>query len=219
MEKYVTTEASKIKRGAKRASYDKATVFQILDDHFICHIPYVYEDTPISIPTIYARFQETLYIHGAMGNRMLNSIASLPQTSITVTHLDGLVLARSAFHHSVNYRSVVVFGKPRVVISEKEKNKALELIVEHMAKGRWEEIRVPNEKEIKITQVLALDISEDSAKIRQGPPVDDQEDYDLELWAGVVPVKTIYKKAVPDPDLKFALDTPSSVKKLTENDK
>lgn len=218
MDKFKPTETSKVKRGAKRALYDKEAVFNILDDHFICHVPYVFEGTPITIPTIYARLEETIYIHGAIGNRMLNSIANLPQISITVTHLDGLVLARSAFHHSVNYRSVVVFGNPRVVTDANEKDKALEMIVEHMAKGRWEEVRVPNEKELQATKVLALDITEASAKVRQGPPVDDEEDYELELWAGVVPMRTSYEPAIADPKLKFELDTPPSVIKLSTND-
>lgn len=218
MKSYSASETSKVKRGAKRATYDKETVFKILDDHFMCHVPYVYEDTPITIPTAYARSGETIYMHGAIGNRMLNSIAQLSKTSITVTHLDGLVLARSAFHHSVNYRSVVVFGKPRIVTSEEEKNKALEMIVEHMASGRWDEVRIPNEKELKITQVLALDITEASAKVRQGPPIDDDEDYNLKLWAGVVPVKQVYENAVVDPNAKFELGTPPSVHKLTKND-
>ena len=214
MDQYQPSKTSKISRGAKRASYDKETVFQILDDHFMCHLPYIFEGTPITIPMIYGRSDETIYLHGAIGNRMLN----LPMASFTVTHLDGLVLARSAFHHSVNYRSVVVFGQPRVITSEKEKDIALEIITEHMAKGRWSEVRIPSEKELKATRVIAIDITEASAKIRQGPPVDDEEDYDLELWAGVVPIKTVYEEAVSDPRLKPQIEIPPSVKRLLKND-
>lgn len=219
MKTYTPSETSKVKRGAKRASYDQETVFKVLDDHFLCYVPYTHEEVPITIPTAFARSGETIYIHGAVGNRMLNSIAELPQTSITVTHLDGLVLARSAFHHSVNYRSAVVFGKPRIVTDENEKMKALELIIENMAKGRWEEIRIPSQKELKITQVLAIDITEASVKVRQSPPVDEEEDYNLELWAGVVPIKQFFESAVVDPDSKFDLPVPPSVINLTTNDK
>lgn len=218
MSTFKPSETSKIKRGAKRATYDKTTVFKILDAHFMCHVPYIFEGTAITIPMIYARSGETLYVHGAIGNRMLNSFSEMEQTSLTVTHLDGLVLARSAFHHSVNYRSVVVFGTPRIVKDAKEKDLALERIVEHMAKGRWKEVRVPNNKELKATQVLALDITEASAKVRQGPPVDDDEDYELELWAGVVPIKTIYEKPITDNNSTFDLEVPPSVKKLFKND-
>lgn len=218
MQNYNPNKLSKIKRGAKNAFYDKKTVFEILDAHFMCHVPYMFDDTPITIPMAYARSGDTIYLHGATGNRMLNSIGSLDKTSLTVTHLDGLVLARSAFHHSVNYRSVVVFGKPRLVTEESEKNHAFEMLLEQMAKGRWSEVRTPNEKELKITQVLALDITDASAKVRKGPPVDDDEDYELELWAGVVPLKQVYDTAIPDPKLAFEIDTPASAKKLSNND-
>ena len=218
MSNYKTTKLSKVKRGAKNATYDKATVFEILDADFMCHVPYLFDDTPITIPMAYARSGETIYLHGAMGNRMLNAIASLEKTSLTVTILDGLVLARSAFHHSVNYRSVVVFGTPRIVTEKAEKAHAFERLLEHMAVGRWNEVRTPNEKEYKITQVLALDITEASAKVRQGPPVDDEEDYSLKLWAGVVPLKHVYDTAIPDPKLAFDLETPNSTKKLIQND-
>jgi len=218
MSKYTPTKLSKVKRGRNRAKYDETTVFKILDSHFICHVPYVFEDTPITIPMAYARSGETVYLHGATGNRMLKSLADLKKMSITVTHVDGLVLARSAFHHSVNYRSVVVFGTPRIVTEEDEKNHAFEMLLEQMAKGRSGEVRVPNTNELKITKVLALDISEASAKVRTGPPVDDEEDYKLEIWAGVVPIKHLYEKEITDPNLAFDLVTPPSVKKLTKND-
>ncbi len=218
MPKYEPTKLSKVKRGKNRADYDKTTVFKILDTHFICHVPYVFEDTPITIPMAYARSGETIYLHGATGNRMLKSIASLEKMSITVTHLDGLVLARSAFHHSVNYRSAVVFGTPRIVTEEAEKHHAFEMLLEQMAKGRSKEVRETSANELKITKVLALDITEASAKVRNGDPVDDDEDYNLELWAGVVPIKHLYEKEITDPNLVFDLATPPSVKKLIKND-
>ncbi len=218
MSSYDPTKLSKVKRGRNRATYDKATVFNILDAHFICHVPYVFDDVPITIPMAYARSGETIYLHGATGNRMLQSLAALKKMSVTVTHLDGLVLARSAFHHSVNYRSVVVFGKPRLVTDETEKKHVFEMLLEHMAEGRSKEVRATNENELKITKVIALDITEASAKVRTGPPVDDEEDYQLELWAGVVPIKYQYEKEITDPNLAFDLASPPSVKKLTKND-
>ncbi len=218
MKKYTPSKLSKVKRGSQNADYDKTTVFTILDNHFMCHVPYVFEDTPISIPMAYARSGETIYLHGAMGNRMLKGIASLKKISLTVTHLDGLVLARSAFHHSVNYRSAVVFGTPRIVKDETEKKHAFEMLLEQMAKGRSTEVRPTNEKELKITQVLALDITEASAKIRKGPPVDDEEDYSLKLWAGVVPIKNVYDVAIPDPKLVFKLEIPPSAITLSKNE-
>lgn len=218
MPNYNPSKLSKVKRGAKNASYDKDAVHAILDAHFMCHVPYVFDSTPITIPMAYARVGETVYLHGAMGNRMINALAKLEKMSLTVTHLDGLVLARSAFHHSVNYRSAVIFGTPRVVTEDAEKEVAFEYLIEQMAKGRWNEVRVPNKKEIKITQVLAIDITEASAKVRQGPPVDDDEDYSLELWAGEVPLKGVYGNAIPDPKLAFDLETPASAKRLAEND-
>ena len=219
MSKYNPSKLSKVKRGAKNATYDKAAVFEILDADFMCHVPYVFDGTPITIPMAYARSGETIYLHGAMGNRMLNAIAALEKTSLTITILDGLVLARSAFHHSVNYRSAVVFGVPRIVTEKSEKEHAFERLLEQMAKGRWNEVRTPNEKEYGITNVLAVDIMEASAKVRKGPPVDDDEDYSLELWAGVVPLKHGYDAAIPDPKLAFKLKTPDSAKKLIKNDK
>jgi uncharacterized protein len=219
LKKYTPSHLSKVKRGAKNANYNQETVFKILDAHFMCHVPYMIDGTPITIPMAYARSGETIYLHGAPSNRMLNSIVALEKASLTVTHLDGLVLARSAFHHSVNYRSTIVFGKPRIVTNGVEKNCAFERLLEQMAKGRWSEVRTPNEKELKITQVLAIDITEASSKIRQGPPVDDDEDYNLELWAGVVPIKHVFDTAITDPKLVFDLKTPESAKKLIQNDK
>jgi len=218
MSKFEPTKLSKVKRGRNRADYDKSTVFNILDSHFVCHVPYVFEDTPITIPMAYARSGETIYLHGATGNRMLKSLALLEKMSITVTHLDGLVLARSAFHHSVNYRSAVVFGTPRIVAEEAEKKYAFEMLLEHMAQGRSKEVRETSPNELKITKVLALDITEASAKIREGAPVDDDEDYKLKLWAGVVPIKHLYEKEITDPNLAFDLASPPSVNKLTKND-
>jgi len=218
MKKFEPSKLSKVKRGRDRADYDKSAVFKIVDAHFMCHVPYVFDGTPITIPMAYARSGETIYLHGATGNRMLKSIADLEKMSITITHLDGLVLARSAFHHSVNYRSAVLFGKPRIVTEEAEKKHAFTMLLEHMAEGRSKEVRETSANELKITKVIALDITEASAKVRTGDPVDDEEDYKLEFWAGVVPIKHLYEKEITDPNLAFNLAVPPSVKKLTKND-
>lgn len=216
--KYTPSKRSKVKRGANRASYDKATLFKILDENFMGHLAYVFEETPIALPMVYARKDDTIYLHGATANRMLNSVLSLKNSSFTITCLDGLVLARSAFHHSVNYHSAVVFGSPREVTDTAEKMEAFECLLEQMAKGRWAEVRHPNENELKITKVIALDINEASAKIRQGPPVDDDSDYELPHWAGVVPLKHVYESPVPDPKLAPEIDEPNSVKTLASYD-
>lgn len=216
---FTPSNTSKVKRGAQRAHYDKATVYSILDAHFMCHVAYVHNQVAITLPMAYARKGNTLYLHGATANRMLKGICNQPIVSATVTHLDGLVLARSAFHHSVNYRSAVIFGKPRAVIAPQEKTEAFEALIEQMAKGRWQEVRKPNANELKITNVVAIDITEASAKIRQGPPVDDESDYDLPLWAGTLPLKHLYETAQPDPKLAPEIETPPSVKALEADDK
>jgi len=206
---------NKVVRGAKRASYDRETIFQILDHHFICHIGYDFEGTILTLPTGYGRVDDTLYLHGAIKNRMLDSLLQQPKISATVTLLDGLVLARSVFHHSFNYRSVVVFGKARLVKTDEEKLTALHCITENIIPGRWNEARVPSPAELKATQVIALEISEASAKIRSGGPIDDDEDYSLDVWAGTIPLATIKKEPVPDEKLNPETGIPPSVSAYT----
>ncbi|MBX2843079.1 MAG: pyridoxamine 5'-phosphate oxidase family protein [Flammeovirgaceae bacterium] len=207
---------NKVVRGAKRAIYDKDKVFDILDSGFLCHICFVMNGQPFIIPTAYARMEDEIIIHGSKKNRMLLAIENGAEISLCVTHLDGLVLARSAMHHSVNYRSVVIFGKAREITNFDEKNEALFKVMEQMLPGRWEEIRQPNEKELRVTKVLAIKIDSASAKVRVGPPVDEKEDYELPYWAGVVPVSNDYKPALSDPQLPGVVDVPHSVKTLIE---
>ena len=200
-------------RGPKRASYKKEDLYAVLDAGYLCHVSYLFHKSPVIIPTAYARENDTIYIHGAVANRMLNSILEQQQACIAVTHEDGLVLARSAFHHSFNYRSAVMFGKPRAIEDAKEKMRVLELITENILPGRWTEVRQPNNKELKITLVIAVEIEEASVKVRAGAPVDDDEDYDLPIWAGVLPLQHKFITPITDPDMRQAMDVPASVKK------
>jgi nitroimidazol reductase NimA-like FMN-containing flavoprotein (pyridoxamine 5'-phosphate oxidase superfamily) len=195
---YTPTRRTAVHRLKKRAVYDKTIVHAILDEGFVCHIGFVVEAQPYVIPTLYARQGDCLYFHGAMASRMLRTLASGVDVCLTVTLVDGLVLARSAFHHSMNYRSVVVLGQARLVQDPEERMRALELITDHAVPNRWAEVRGPNELELKQTSVLALPLLEVSAKVRAGPPVDDEEDYSLPVWAGVVPIENHVGRAVSD---------------------
>lgn len=206
------TRRTEVRRLPERGDYDTDTISSILDEALICHLGFVTEEGyPVVIPTIHARSGTTLYLHGSPASRMLRSVKNGADVCVTVTLLDGLVLARSVFHHSMNYRSVVVFGKPREVTDADEKMRALEVITEHVAHGRWVDARHPNDKEFKGTTVLALEIDETSAKARTGPPGDDDEDYELPIWAGVVPVTTTFGPAIPDPLLTDGVDPPGYV--------
>lgn len=190
MDNYAPTSRTKIRRLPKRGSYDKLAVHAILDEGFVCHVGFAVDAQPYVIPTVYARAGDTIYLHGSAVSRTLRTMTQAVPVCITVTLLDGLVLARSAFHHSINYRSVVMIGSAHPVDDKDEKLHALQLITDHVVPGRWAEVRWPNELELKQTSVLALPLAEVSAKIRSGPPVDDDVDYSLQIWAGVVPVCT-----------------------------
>ena len=192
------TERTTVKRLAKRGVYDRETVYAILDEALICHAGFVVDGAPVVIPTIHWRQGDTLYFHGSAASRMLRSLRDGVEACVTVTLLDGLVIARSAFHHSMNYRSAVVFGTAREVTEREEKLRALDALVEHVVKGRSAETRPANEKELRQTMVLALPIEEASAKVRTGGPVDDEEDYALPYWAGVVPLRLAYGDPVAD---------------------
>ena len=191
------TDRTKVRRLPKRGHYDRETIHGILDEALICHVGFVVGGSPVVIPTIHWREGDTLYVHGSSASRMLRSLKEGVDACVTVTLLDGLVLARSAFHHSMNYRSVVVFGKAREVDGE-EKLRALDSLVEHVMRGRSRDVRPPNEIEMRATTVLALPLDEASAKIRTGPPVDDDEDYALPVWAGVVPMKLTRGEPIAD---------------------
>jgi uncharacterized protein len=203
------TERTTVKRLPKRADYDRDTINAILDEGFVCHVGFVVEGQPFVIPTGYARVDNRIYIHGSAASRMLRSLSTGIDVCLTVTIVDGIVLARSAFHHSMNYRSVVVFGKAIPVEEAAEKMEALNALSEHIIPGRWKDVREPNEQEMKATLVLKLPLEEASAKIRTGPPLDDEEDYQIPVWSGVLPLKlnpsspvaddhTSSDKAIPD---------------------
>jgi nitroimidazol reductase NimA-like FMN-containing flavoprotein (pyridoxamine 5'-phosphate oxidase superfamily) len=206
MSTYTPTQRTKVRRLGKRAVYDKAQVHAILDEGFLCHVGFAQDSQPIVIPTLYARSGETLYMHGSGASRMLKTLAQGVDVCLTVTLVDGYVLARSAFHHSMNYRSVTVLGRARLVTEIAERMEALRVITDHIVPGRWDEVRGPDELEMKQTVVLALPLEEVAAKVRVGPPVDDEEDYALPVWAGVVPIHTQLGEPVGDgrvlPDVK-----------------
>ncbi len=192
------TERTTVRRLAKRANYDRSTIKAILDEALLCHVGFVIDGQPVVIPTIHTRIDDTLYFHGSVASRMLRSLKDGVDTCVTVTILDGLVLARSAFHHSMNYRSVVVMGKAREVTDREEKLRVLEALVEHVVPGRAAEARRPNEAELLSTLVLALPIQEAAAKIRTGGPIDDDEDYTMPVWAGVLPMKLVPQPPIAD---------------------
>jgi nitroimidazol reductase NimA-like FMN-containing flavoprotein (pyridoxamine 5'-phosphate oxidase superfamily) len=198
-------------REAERAVYDRRTIYEILDEGFICHLGFVHEGQPFVIPTSYGRNEDLLYIHGSSASRMLRQASQRIPVCVTVTLLDGLVLARSIFNHSMNYRSVVILGTAAEVTERGEKLQALERLSEHILPGRWKHARPPNEKELKVTTVIRLRIEEFSAKVRQGPPIDDVEDYAFPTWAGVIPLELVAGQPVPDPSLAEATGVPAYV--------
>lgn len=200
-EPYTPTARTRVVREPDRAVYDRAAAYQILDEGFICHVGFVVDGQPFVIPTGYGRAGDNLYIHGSAASRMLRRIDQGVPVCVTVTLLDGLVLARSIFNHSMNYRSVVVLGTAVAVEDPKEKLEALRLLSEHILPGRWAESRQPNEREIKATLVMRLPITEFSAKVRQGPPIDDEDDYGFPTWAGVIPLEMVAGTPINDPRL------------------
>lgn len=203
------TERTTVKRIGERGVYDRAVIDPIIDEAIVCHVGTVEGGVPMVIPTLHARVGDHLLLHGSPASRMLRS-ARDQEICVTITLVDGFVLARSGLHHSMNYRSVVIIGRPEVVPPE-EKGAALDALVEHLVPGRNETLRTMTEKEVKATLVLRLPLTEASAKIRQGPPVDEEEDYALPIWAGVLPVTTSYGPAVVDPAAPFDLPVPDHV--------
>lgn|SRR5512143_1339731 len=208
MSTFSPTERTILKRLPKRGEYDHAAVYRILEEAFICHVGFISDGKPVVIPTSYGRIGDDLYIHGSAASRMLRSLEKGIDVCVTVTLIDGLVLARSAFHHSINYRSVVIFGNAKVVDDSDEKLNALHAFSDHIVPGRWEEVRPPSESELRSTLVLKLPLVEVSAKIRSGPPIDDEEDYELPVWAGTVPLKLTAAAPIADDRLPAGIDAP-----------
>jgi nitroimidazol reductase NimA-like FMN-containing flavoprotein (pyridoxamine 5'-phosphate oxidase superfamily) len=203
------TERNAVKRLPKRGVYDRQLVYGILDEGFVCHVAFTVEGQPFVIPTGYTRVGEQLFIHGSQVSRMLRTLSSGIDVCVAVTLVDGLVLARSAFHHSINYRSVVMFGRATIVEDRQAKLAALFAFSEQVISGRWNDVREPTEQELKATTVLSLPLVEVSAKVRTGPPIDDDEDYALNVWAGVLPLKIAAGSPINDPRLPEGIDPPS----------
>ncbi len=205
------TPRVRVKRVPKRGAYDRAQIDAILDEALVCHLGFVFDEQPYVIPMLHARVGDVVYIHGSTASRLVRTLAGGAPCSLTVTLLDGIVLARSAFHHSANYRSVTVLGPARLVAGDAESLAALEAFSEHLLPGRWDHVRPPNRKELKATQVLALALDEASAKIRTGPPADDDEDMDRDVWAGVIPLALHAADPSPDPQLRAQIAVPEHV--------
>ena len=205
------TDRTRVRRVPQRGAYERETIEAILDETLISHVGFVHEGQPVVIPTLHARLGDRLYLHGSAASRMLRTLQKGVPVCVTATLVDGLVLARSAFHHSVNYRSVVVFGTATMVEPGDETVNVLELFTEKLVPGRWADVRPPTRQELKGTKVLSLPLDEASAKVRTGPPIDEDEDYDLPVWAGVLPLSTNVAEPEPDPRLDPAIETPGYV--------
>jgi nitroimidazol reductase NimA-like FMN-containing flavoprotein (pyridoxamine 5'-phosphate oxidase superfamily) len=212
------TQRTKIKRVPQRGQYECQVIYDILDEGLVCHVGFAVDGQPFVIPTAYGRVGDKLYIHGSPASRMLRSLQNAIEVCVTVTLLDGLVLARSAFHHSMNYRSVVIFGTAAIVESPEDKLEALHAFTEHVISGRWAEVRPPSRQEIQGTLVLSLPLDEASAKVRTGPPLDDEADYSLPVWAGVLPLQQKAAAPIPDSRLQPGITLPDYVQNYTRID-
>ena len=213
MSSFPVTSQNRVRRLPKRGHYDRQSVYAIIDEALVCHVAFVGDGVPTVIPTLHARRGDELLLHGARTSRMLQHVSAGNPISVAITLLDGIVLARSVFHHSMNYRSVVLHGTGRPVESNEEKLAALEAFAEHIARGRWADARQPSRKELKATSVVAMPIEVAAAKIRTGPPLDDDEDYALPIWAGVLPLTMRAGTAIPDPRLDNGVAVPRYVRK------
>jgi len=209
------TERTTVRRLGKRGNYDRETIQAILDEALICHVAFVVDGSPVVIPTIHTRVDDTLYFHGSAASRMLRSLRDGVEACVCVTLLDGLVMARSAFHHSMNYRSAMIFGTAMEVRDRDEKIRVLTALVEHVARGRSRDARAPNEAELKQTLVLSLPITEASAKIRTGGPIDDEEDYALPIWAGVLPLRLEPHAPIADERLRSGIEVPEYIRRYS----
>lgn len=217
MEELNKINRTKVNRVPKRAVYDKEIIYKILDETFVCQVAFKINEQVYIIPTAYGRKGDSIFIHGSNKSRMLNSIKSGEEICLSVTLIDGIVAARSIFHHSINYRSVIIFSKGKEIVDSIEKMNAVNIITEHIIPGRWDEARKPNKKELEITSVFEFKIDEASAKIRTGPPVDEKEDYDLNVWAGVIPIKTVTENPIKDEFLSENIPLPDSIKNYSRD--
>ena len=208
---FTPTERSRLRRLPKRGSRERELIYSILDEALVAHAGFVVNDRPFVIPMAYGRESDRLYLHGSPVSRLLKTLEQGVDVCLTVTLLDALVVARSLFHHSMNYRSVVLFGKAQLVENDSEKMTALQAFTDHMIPDRWQQARLPNDRELKATTVLSFPIEEGSAKVRTGPPSDDAEDYALPIWAGELPLKVIAGTPIADPKLEKAIALPENI--------
>ncbi|MDD2922364.1 MAG: pyridoxamine 5'-phosphate oxidase family protein [Anaerolineales bacterium] len=215
MTQFPKTEQNRIKRLPKRGHYDRETIYRILDEALICHVGFAENNQPYVIPINFARMDDTIVLHGAKASRLLKHIEDGNPVCVEATIVDGLVLARSVFHSSINYRSVVLFGAGQIIKDENEKMAALEAITEHLIPGRWSEARLPNRKEMNATSVVSIQIEQASAKIRSGPPGDDEADYALPIWAGVLPLQETASRPIRDELMTQEIPAPKYVAKYS----
>ncbi len=211
MKEYEKSDINRIKRGQNRATYDVKKINKIIDAGFIGYVSYVYKEQAITLPMAYGRKENKIYLHSSQGNRMLLALLETKKMSMTIMHLDALILARSGLHHSVNYRSATLFGTVKKIENQQEKEDALHCFMEHMMKGRWDGIRPMHKEEIDRTLVVELTIESAAAKIRDMGVQDEKEDYNLPIWAGKIPVKTIYEYPIPDKELSTEIKIPSHI--------
>lgn len=211
MSEFEQTKRNRVTRLPERAKYDEHTIFGIIDEALICHIGFVVDGKPFVIPSIHARDGKRLLLHGSSASRMLKHFKEGHDLCVTITLLDGLVLARSVFHHSMNYRSVVLFGNGRIVEERDQKMHGLKVLTEHLVPGRWEDARLPSEQELNATTLISMSIDEGTAKIRTGHPGDEEEDYDLPVWAGVIPMRLQTLSPIDDERLTEGIAVPDYV--------
>lgn len=212
MPDFPKTNRSEVRRLAKRGKYDRETIYNILDEGFVCHVAFAIDGQPFIIPTLYARSGDSIFIHGSAVSRMLKNLSEGVKLCLSVTLVDGIVLARSAFNHSMNYRSVVIFGKGKLIESDEEKLSALKTISDNVLPERFEDSRQPTQKELNVTSVIKIEIEEASAKIREGDPIDDKKDYETDFWAGVLPIKTTFGEPIADVKLDENIELPDYLK-------
>lgn len=217
MSVFEITEKNRVKRQPERATYDESAIFKVIDEAIICHVGFVHEGHPVVIPTLHARRRDTILLHGASSSRLMRHAAAGSELCITMTLLDGLVLARSAYSHSANYRSVVLFGKGTAIGEVKEKLEALKFLSDCILPGRWADVRQPNEIELKATTIVSIPIEVATAKMRQGDPGDDEADYQLSAWAGVLPIKRVVGDPIADPKLMDGIEVPDNVRQFVLN--
>lgn len=203
---------NRVKRAPERGVYEREAIYNIVDEALYCHVGFVQDGQPFVIPSIHARDGDDLLLHGATSSRLIRHIQAGHEVCVAITFMDGLVLARSIYHHSMNYRSAVLFGKGRLLEGDEETLRALEVLSDHIMPGRWEDSRKPNYKELKATAVVSISIESASAKVRTGPPNDEDEDYDLPIWAGVLPIQQRFLDPENDPQLTQDIALPECVR-------